>query len=513
MIDPALPLLLTGAFLTALGSSLFGTYFVRAWALRRGYVDHPDDERRVHSRPTPNVGGTAVAISTAATFVAWSFVIVPGEVRRPEILAMILGGLGIYAIGFWDDTRRLSAGAKFSAQVAVATLVFVGGVRIMGVSFADLWQSQLSLAMSFLVTTLWIVGTTNAFNLIDGSDGVAAGAALFASISLGVIFALNGDPLGALMATVLVGTCLGFLFFNFPPASVFLGDCGSLFLGFTLASLGVITTQKSSTLVAIAIPIVAMGIPLLDTGIAIVRRFLRHQAIFSPDRGHIHHRLGDLGHSPRGVALLLYVGCAGCASLSMLLAAPGRSTVIPVFVVAGTVIILGVQRLKVPELTELRKILGRGFQQRLVISHNLRLYSLSEMLDAAGSGSAIAEALDATFKGSEFARLELRVDDTLASALTSSDPPPGQVTTDALGATMSLTFEHLLSPAKQVEVRVPLYRDEHPVGALSLFRSAEGDRLYTDVRLVAQRLAPRLVDSLQRAASASAEGRDKTGAL
>jgi UDP-GlcNAc:undecaprenyl-phosphate GlcNAc-1-phosphate transferase len=427
---------------------------------------------------------------------------------------MIVGGLAIFGVGFWDDTRHLTAGAKFTAQLVVAAAVFFGGIRIMGVSFADLWQSQLSTATSFVVTTFWIVGTTNAFNLIDGSDGVAAGAALFASISLGVIFALNGDPLGALMATVLVGTCLGFLFFNFPPASVFLGDCGSLFLGFTLASLGVITTQKSSTLVAIAIPIIAVGIPLLDTLITIVRRFLRHQPIFSPDRGHIHHRLRDLGHSPRGVALLLYVGCAGCASLSMLLAAPGRSTVIPVFVVAAAVVILGVQRLKVPELTEIRRMLGRGFQQRLVISHNLKLYSLSEALEVAGSGGAIVKALDAAFRGSEFSGLELHVDDTLAGALKPGDLGPGHVVADASGSTLSLTFEHLLRPVRHVELKVPLYADDRRVGFLSFFRSTEGDRLYTDLRLVSQRLVPSLVQGLQRAASTPPEiGLDSAGAL
>ena len=513
MIGTALSLSLTGAFLTALVSSVLSTYLVRRWALRRNYVDHPDGERRVHSLPTPNVGGTAVALSTAGTFVAWSFVIVPGEVWRPEILAMVLGGLAIFAIGFWDDTRHLRAGAKLTAQVLVASAAFAVGVRIAGVGFADMWHSQLPLAASFLVTTLWIVGTTNAFNLIDGSDGIASGAALFASLSLGVVFLLHGDLLGALMSTVLVGACLGFLLFNFPPASIFLGDSGSLFLGFTLASLGVITTQKSPTLVAIAIPIVAVGIPLLDTVIAIVRRFLRGQHIFAPDRGHIHHRLSDLGHSPRGVALLLYVGCAGCASLSMLLAAPGRSTVIPVFVVAAAIVILGVQRLRVPELTELRTLLGRGFQQRLVISHNLKLRALSERLREARDVNSIVSAMDSGLRGTEFSRFALHVEGELASALAAVDVDGAHVVTEGSGCTISVVFEHLLSPVRQVEVRTPLSLAERQVGFLSLVRSAEGDRLYTDVRLVAKHLAPVLVERLLRLGSRTQGEVDQTQAL
>jgi UDP-GlcNAc:undecaprenyl-phosphate GlcNAc-1-phosphate transferase len=496
LLTGSLTLYLTGAFLTAFVASLFGTYAVRHWARRRGYVDHPDNERRIHKHPTPNVGGTAVALATTGTFVAWSGLVVPDGLARPEILAMLAGGLAIFAIGLWDDIRGLSAHVKLLLQSLVAAGVFFGGVQILGVSFGGVWESQLSALISFAVTTVWIVGTTNAFNLIDGSDGVAAGGALFASISLAVVFGLYGDPLGALMATVLVGACLGFLFFNFPPASIFLGDCGSLFLGFTLASLAVITTQKTATLVAIAIPVVAFGVPLLDTAIAIVRRFLRHEPIFAADRGHIHHRLRDLGHSPRGVALLLYVAFAGTASLSMLLAAPGRTTVLPVFVVAGVVLILSVQRLNIPELAELTRVLGRGLQQRAVISHNLRVYSAAEAVSSAASGPALAAALERAFAGSEFSRLELWLPSQMGACLEGTQG----VTKDGAGYLLGLTFERLIHPEQEVELRVPIFADGQCVGRLSLFRTAEGARLFTDVRLVARRLAPALLGTLRRLA-------------
>ena len=267
----------------------------------------------------------------------------------------------IFLVGFWDDTHPIKATTKFALQVGVAAVVFFAGVRIMGVGFGDVWFSQLTAIAAFVVTVTWIVGTTNAFNLIDGSDGVAGGAALFASLAMGIIFALHADPVGALMATILVGACLGFLFFNFPPASVFMGDCGALFLGFTLATLGVITTHKSSTLIAITIPVIAFGVPLLDTIIAIVRRYLRHEPIFAPDRG-THPsptpRSGNVA-SPRGHLLLCSV--RGLRLTIDALGGPGavlRSSLSSSS--RGAVLILGVQRLNVPELTELSRALGRG---------------------------------------------------------------------------------------------------------------------------------------------------------
>ena len=501
MLTGSLPFYLTGAFVTALSLSLLTTRSVREWALRRGYVDVPDNDRRIHSRPTPNVGGISVVLAVIVSFLAWSVLVVPAHVVRPDIVAMLIGGVLMFAVGFWDDTRHLSARAKFALQILIAAGAFFSGVRILGVDLLGFWQGDFTWLISFLVTTVWIVGTTNAFNLIDGSDGVAAGAALFASISMGVIFALNGDALGTLMAAILVGASLGFLWFNFPPASVFMGDCGSLFLGYTLATLGVITTHKTSTLVAVAIPVIAFGVPLLDTVMTIIRRFLRREPIFSPDRGHIHHRLRDLGHSPRAVALLLYVACAGFASLSLLLAAPGRPTVIPVFVVAATILFLGVQRLNVPELAELGRVVGRGLQQRLVIQHNVRLHVAADSLRNAKSGDDIVEALDLAFRGSEFSSVEVWVPMKLPPALLSDERVT--VTPDPPGYLYRMTFEHPMYPDNQVELRIPVFEGPERIGRLSLYRTTGGDRLYTDIRLISRRLLPALVISMRRLSEAA----------
>jgi UDP-GlcNAc:undecaprenyl-phosphate GlcNAc-1-phosphate transferase len=484
---------------SALALSLAGTYAVRGWAVRRGYVDHPDDERRIHSAPTPNVGGIAVALTTLVTFVLWGAFVLPDYTHRPEILSMLAGGGLIFLLGVWDDVHHLRARTKFVLQVGIASLAFLGGVRILGIGFGDVWFSQLAGAGSWLVTVVWIVGTTNAFNLIDGSDGVAGGAAAFASLSMGVVFALYGDPLGALMATILVGAALGFLYFNFPPASVFMGDGGSLFLGFTLATLGVITTQKAPTFLAVTIPVIAFGVPLLDTTIAIIRRYLRHEPIFAPDRGHIHHRLRDLGLSSRGVALMLYIACAGCASLSLVLAAPGRTTVLPVFIVAGAVLIVVVQRLNVPELIELSRVVGRSFQQRSVISHNVRVHGLSAAVASARSSADVVEALQEAFAGSEFSAIEIRVNAGSGASLRGFE---GHVE-EASGQYLRLEFERVLHPEQEYEIRVPMVVGRERAGYVSLIRRTAGSRLYTDVRLVAHLLVPSVADAIERFSDAA----------
>lgn len=496
-MQASLPTLLGGAFLTALAVSLVGTYVVRRWAAAHGYLDYPDSHRRIHVEPTPNVGGIAVALGSTVVFFAWSIFLLPEDFARREIVVMLLGGLFMFAVGFRDDVKALTPRVKFALQFAIATAVFLGGVRISGGSFL-VWTGHFSFVASFLVTTVWIVGTTNAFNLIDGSDGVAPGAALFASASLALAFALQGDTLGTLMAIVLAGSCLGFLFFNFPPASIFLGDSGSLFLGYTLATLGVITTNKASTLLAVAIPVVAFGLPLLDTAMTIVRRFLRREPLFAADRGHIHHRLRDLGHSPRGVALVIYVACAAFAAISMLLAAGDVAPVLPMFVVAAAILVLFVQRLDIPELVELRHVIGRGFKQRWVIAHNLRVQAAAEALGKAADGGAILEALELAFEGSEFSHLEVWVPSDLGQGFGGFGN--GRVKRDGAGHRLTLALG-ADAPFQEIEVRVPILLGDERVGRFSLFRDAGGERLFTDLRLLPTLLVPALVEALRRAAN------------
>lgn len=202
---------------------------------------------------------------------------------------------------------------------------------------------------SLVATILWILPVTNAFNLVDGLDGLAAGSALFSILTLTATSMLHGRVLISLLALALAGSILGFLRFNFNPATIFLGDCGSLFIGFLLSVLAIAGSEKGSTAVAVAIPIVSFGLPILETGISVVRRLLSGQPIFKADRQHIHHKLLERGLSHRQVVVVLYGVSALFALLSVFMLYPNGAMQGLLLLIVGVVIWLGVQHLNYPE--------------------------------------------------------------------------------------------------------------------------------------------------------------------
>jgi UDP-GlcNAc:undecaprenyl-phosphate GlcNAc-1-phosphate transferase len=285
------------------------TPVLRRFALKHRLFDDHVSTRRVHGRPIPRLGGLAIAVafyvpllallleptSVGATFYASSRMAV----------AFLAGGVAICALGLYDDIRGSGAGVKFLIQFGIAGALYYAGFRIDVLSLPFVGTVTLG-PLGLLVTMLWIVGVVNAMNLIDGLDGLAAGVGLFAVATTFVLAATRGDAIMTLFMAALAGALLGFLFYNFNPASIFMGDTGSMFLGYVLAVGAVQTNQKSSTAVAILVPIVALGVPIADTMLAMIRRIVRHRPIFSADRSHIHHKLLDLGLSQRQAVLSLY---------------------------------------------------------------------------------------------------------------------------------------------------------------------------------------------------------------
>jgi len=297
--------------------SLVLTPYVRDAAVKLNLVDRPDAQRKIHAEPIPRVGGVAIAI---AYVVAFGFILIAPyrglsfniHSVVPRALVLLPAAGLVFAIGLIDDLRGLKPWQKLTGQVVAALLAFWAGVRI------DFLQWPLHLWISLPVTVIWLVGCANAFNLIDGLDGLAAGVGLFATLT-SLVAALTHDNLPlALVTAPLAGCLLGFLRYNFNPASIFLGDSGSLLIGFLLGCYGAMWSYKSATLIGLTAPMMAMAIPLLDVALSIVRRFLRNQPIFSADRGHIHHRLLERGLTPRRAALFLYGICGLAAGLSLL---------------------------------------------------------------------------------------------------------------------------------------------------------------------------------------------------
>ena len=282
-----------GAFVVSLLWALWLVPQVRGFAMNRGWYDAPDGYRKIHVTPIPNVGGIAIMASVLGGL----GVLLLTSPWLPEAVAsmappplVVLGAVLIALVGFWDDLHDLHFRPKFVAQVIVSALVIASGFRIELFDVA-LGDGTLALAVSIGLTVVWMVGVMNAVNFIDGMDGLAAGAVALAFAGLAGVYALSGDVGGLLVAAAMAGALLGFLRYNTNPASIFMGDSGSLFLGFMLAAFALRTPTHADPVLAYVIPAVAMGLPVLDTGVAITRRLLRGTSPFAADRDHIHHRL------------------------------------------------------------------------------------------------------------------------------------------------------------------------------------------------------------------------------
>jgi UDP-GlcNAc:undecaprenyl-phosphate GlcNAc-1-phosphate transferase len=297
------------AFVLACLVSGLLTPVVRRFALRRRLFDDNVAARKIHGRPIPRLGGVAIALGFYAPLLALLIESsgVGGHFYASwrKALAFLLGGAAICALGLFDDIRGSGAGRKFLIQFAIAGALYYAGFKIDVLSLPFIGAVHLG-ALSLVFTLLWIVGVINAMNLIDGLDGLAAGVGLVGVATTFVMAASRGDVIMMLFMACLGGSLLGFLVYNFNPASIFMGDTGSMFIGYVLAVGSVQTSQKSSTAVAILIPIVALGLPIADTMLAMLRRAIRHRPLFSADRAHIHHKLIDLGLTQRQAVLILY---------------------------------------------------------------------------------------------------------------------------------------------------------------------------------------------------------------
>jgi UDP-GlcNAc:undecaprenyl-phosphate GlcNAc-1-phosphate transferase len=297
------------AFVLACLVSALLTPVVRRFALKHRLFDDNVASRKVHGRPTPRLGGIAIAAGFYTPLLALLLEAsgVGGifYANSHRAIAFLLGGLAICALGLYDDIRGSGAIKKFIAQFAVAGALYYVGFKIDVLSLPFVGTVSLG-ALSLVFTMLWIVGVINALNLIDGLDGLAAGVGLFGVATTFVMAASRNDPIMMLFMAGLGGSLLGFLIYNFNPASIFMGDTGSMFIGYVLAVGSIQTSQKSSTAVAILVPIVALGLPIADTLLAMIRRVVHHRPMFSADRAHIHHKLMDLGLTQRQAVLILY---------------------------------------------------------------------------------------------------------------------------------------------------------------------------------------------------------------
>jgi UDP-GlcNAc:undecaprenyl-phosphate GlcNAc-1-phosphate transferase len=297
------------------------TPIVRRVAIAKGLVDTPGG-RKVHSTPIPRLGGIAIfagvmaAVAAQAAgeyFLDWGGTLVDGGTARVRILGVLVAMSVIFLVGLIDDLVTLSPGVKLLGQVVAAGIAVASGLKIayVGNPFGGGLVSLGLLAAP--ITLLYIVSFTNVINLIDGLDGLAAGVTAIAAVSLLLLAAQANRLDAAALAAAVIGACVAFLRYNFHPASIFMGDSGALFLGFTLSAISLMGVMKSSATIALAVPLLIVGVPIFDTASAIVRRLLHRRPIQEADKGHIHHRLLGRGFNQTQTVLIIYVWCAALA--------------------------------------------------------------------------------------------------------------------------------------------------------------------------------------------------------
>lgn len=312
---------LEAVFLGTMFLSILTTPLVIRWAKARGAVDAPG-LRKIHAKAVSRVGGIAIVFATMTLIVAILFM--DNNVgdafggNYVQMAVLLAGAMAMFTVGLIDDLRGVRARHKFLVQLAAAVALCLAGGRIDKVSLGSLGVISTG-EWGWLLTIVWIVGVTNAVNLIDGLDGLAAGICLIASGAVAIFAIYTEQMLLAVIMLALLGSLAGFLFLNFNPARVFMGDCGSLFLGFMIAGSSVMCAAKANSLKGIALPALVLGVPILDTLFSMLRRILQRRSMFAPDQGHIHHRLLAMGLEHHEVALLIYIITAISASVGLLM--------------------------------------------------------------------------------------------------------------------------------------------------------------------------------------------------
>jgi UDP-GlcNAc:undecaprenyl-phosphate GlcNAc-1-phosphate transferase len=352
----------------------------------------------------PRLGGISVVVATLA---AWGvLLLVPNAVRasflaewRTLVLIMIPGSL-ILVLGAYDDLVGAVPRVKLAVETLAAGLVWWAGFRIVNVPI--LGYEFRSPVLSFVLTVFWILAVTNALNLIDGLDGLAAGIAFFVTASVFVVSLIQGNRFVCVMAVTLGGALLGFLRYNYSPATIYLGDCGSLFLGFFLGTLAIHSSQKSSTLLALVVPFVAFGLPLMDTALSVVRRFLNVRPVFGADQDHIHHRLQR--ELPPHVAVLLLYALGALFSLgSILIVHSTENLVAMVAVLAGASGWFLKSKVQYEELSELNVYVSRAMRsQRRVLANQILIRKASKLLEEATSLGSCWKVLADTLEALDF---------------------------------------------------------------------------------------------------------------
>ena len=327
ILDPSFITKVGLALLVAAVLAFAVTPLVKRLAQRVGAMDVPTDGRRMHHRPIPRMGGLAIFTAFLVSTLLFAFPEIDREVR-----GILLGALIIVILGVLDDIFTLHAGLKFVVQIVAAVVTVLHGCRI-----EHFMGLQLATWLSYPVSVIWIVAITNAVNFIDGLDGLAAGVCAISAGAMLVVALLVADFMSAVMLAAIVGACAGFIPYNFNPAKIFMGDTGSTFLGFMLSTISIYGLFKMYAIISFAVPFLVLGLPIFDICFAVVRRVSKGQSPMHADRGHVHHRLIDMGFNQKQAVAIAYMLSAILGMAAVVLTNDGETQAL-IFLAAVVVV-------------------------------------------------------------------------------------------------------------------------------------------------------------------------------
>jgi len=486
-----------GIFIASVLLSFVLTRSIRNLANARGWVYAPASSRHIHKDLIPRLGGIAIFIAFAVIALALiavpEFLGVAEPISRRTVLTILGPATLVFSLGLYDDFRPVNPYVKFAIQGVAGALLYLGGFGVFRLPL--LFGAHEFGWIALPLTILWVLWITNAFNLLDGVDGLASGSALFSTLTVFVVSLVAGNFLVSSLTLALAGGILGFLRFNFNPATIFLGDCGSLFIGFMLSALALAGAGKTPTIVAVAIPVISFGLPVLETVLSLMRRFLSGQPLFVADSQHIHHKLLERGFSQQQVVVILYAVSAGCGLLSLFLLYPSGPMVGIVLFVIGTGIWLGVQHLGYHEFFELGRVALRTLEQKKIIVHNLAIRRATEAMSKAQDINDIRVVLRDAFEGNDFDGFELHFAPSDADGGESGSGPliwekPNGEHSDAAW-TLTLDLKSTRGES---------------LGWLSLFRKCGDAPLLVDINLLISGFNLALANALERVSDNLAQG-------
>jgi UDP-GlcNAc:undecaprenyl-phosphate GlcNAc-1-phosphate transferase len=503
-------------FVVAGCSALVITPLVRRLCEHFGLLDVPRDERRVHRKAVPRLGGVAlfasILIALALLPLIDNLLTASLKASRSQLFIVMIPATFVFLFGVYDDLRGTNARYKFVAQGLAGLLFYWLGGRVETLSIPLLGTVFLPAVIGCAITVVWTVAVSNAFNLIDGMDGLATGAALFASLVLLAVSLMLGHPVVTVLSVAMCGALIGFLRYNFNPASIFLGDSGALFIGFVLAALSVQGTQKASTAVAVAIPVIAFALPVLDTGFAVVRRFIGGKPLFEGDREHIHHKLLERGWSQRRASLVLYSVCALFGMLALLFVNESgmRTTGLVLFVV-GVAILFLMDRLRYHEVDEVKAGVRHNLtERRLRIANNVRVRRASQVMSEAASLAEIFNSIRELLEVGEFVYATVQIgrggdaENNERMFVSEREALAGQGV-ELRGGLIQWAWERgdvegaeILNSGYFWTLRLPLSTEQIGWGYLNLYRAFGDDNLLLDINYLCDLFRRELSQAAER---------------